>query len=118
VLFSFGTASSVAVIYAGILLHGFAYGCAYIAGQIMVNERSPAAMRAAAQGFWAVATMGVGNLLGTWSAGAAVQHFALANGSHDWSGVWLVSATVSGAALLGVLFSRRLPDTPVHAPAS
>ncbi len=106
VLFSLATETSVAVIYAGILLHGFAYGCAYIAGQVIVHERAPAQIRSAAQGFWAVATMGVGNLLGTWSAGRAVQHYSSASDVRDWSGIWLVSAAISAAALVGVALTR------------
>ena len=115
VLFSFGSGTSVTVIYAGILLHGFAYGCAYIAGQVVVNERAPAHLRSAAQGVWAVATVGVGNLLGTWVAGSAVQHYSSATGVRDWSGIWVVSGIVSMATLIGVLLSRRIDDSaPIH----
>lgn len=110
VLFSLATESSVAVIYAGILLHGLAYGCAYIAGQVIVHERAPARIRSAAQGFWAVATMGVGNLLGTWSAGRAVQFYSTSSDVRDWSGIWLVSAAISAAALIGVAISKRIDE--------
>lgn len=110
VLFSLATESTLALIYAGILLHGFAYGCAYIAGQVIVHERAPAQIRSAAQGFWAVATMGVGNLLGTWSAGRAVQFYSTSSDVRDWSGIWLVSAVISAAALIGVAISRRIDE--------
>lgn len=112
ILFSLATDANIVVIYAGILLHGLAYGCAYIAGQVVVHERAPAQIRAAAQGFWAVATMGVGNLLGTWSAGRTVQHYSALPGLRDWSGIWIVSAIVSCVALIGVLVSRRIDDRP------
>jgi nucleoside transporter len=116
VLFSLGTDVHVSVIYAGILLHGFAYGCAYIAGQLVVHDRAPAGIRSAAQGVWAVATMGVGNLLGTWSAGQAVQHYTSASGVRDWSAIWIVAAVVAAAAIIGVVLSRERTDAqPVAA---
>lgn len=113
VLFAFGADASRAVIYAGILMHGFAYGCSYIAGQLVVHQRSPVAMRAAAQGFWAVATMGIGNLIGSWTAGRTVQHYAGADAVHDWHAIWIVSAVVSALAMLGILVIRRRVDVSV-----
>ncbi len=117
-LFSVGADASRTVIYAGILMHGLAYGCSYIAGQLIVHQRSPAPMRAAAQGFWAVATMGVGNLIGSWSAGRTVQHYAVANDAHDWHGIWTIAAIVSGLAMLGILLTRRTVDAVVDTRAS
>ena len=117
VLFSFGADTSRAVVHAGILLHGVAYGCSYIAGQLIVHQRSPVAMRAAAQGFWAVATMGVGNLIGSYAAGRTVQHYTTAPDVHDWHGIWIVSAFVSAVAILGILFTRRGADLTVDAGA-
>lgn len=113
VLFSVGGDGRLPAIYAGILLHGVAYGCIYVAGQLMVHERAPAEMRASAQGFMGLVTMGLGNLGGAWIAGRAVQHFTAADLSHDWSAIWLVAAAVSTVAMLGVMLSYRISDAPV-----
>jgi nucleoside transporter len=111
-LFSLGGDGSLPLIYAGILLHGVAYGCIYVAGQLMVHERAPASMRASAQGFMAVATMGLGNLGGAWIAGRTVLEYTGAAGAHDWSAIWMVAAIVSTAATIGVLLSIRVRDQP------
>ena len=107
VLFSIGANGNLVVISIAILIHGVAYGCIYIAGQLMVHDRAPAPMRAAAQGLMAVATMGVGNLCGAWIAGRTVQHYSTTAGSHDWSGVWMIAAGFSLAAALGVLLTSK-----------
>ena len=117
VLFSVGAETSRAVIYTGILMHGFAYGCSYIAGQLIVHQRSPVAMRASAQGFWAVATMGVGNLIGSFTAGRTVQHYARASDAHDWHRIWMVSAVISALVVLGILLTRHSADVSVDAGA-
>ena len=110
-LFSIGGDGSTVAIFAGILLHGLAYGCIYIAGQLMVNDRAPAEMRTAAQGLMAVATMGFGNLIGAWLAGRTVQHYTADSGAaHDWSRVWAVAAVVSAFAVIGVLLNTRTSD--------
>ncbi len=111
-LFSIGASGNVFVIYLGIVVHGIAYGCIYINGQLMVHERAPPEMRAAAQGFMAVATMGFGNLVGAWIAGRSVEHYAIASGAHSWSDIWIVPAAVSAAAVVGVMLSARIKDTP------
>lgn len=114
VLFSMGGDGSLPLVYAGILLHGVAYGCIYVAGQLMVHERAPASMRAAAQGFMAVATMGLGNLGGAWIAGRTVQFYTTAGGTHDWSGIWMVAAVVSTVATIGIMLSASVRDIPAH----
>ncbi len=111
-LLSLGSDGSLPLVYVGILLHGVAYGCIYVAGQLMVHERAPASMRAAAQGFMAVATMGLGNLGGAWIAGRTVQIYTGVGGAHDWSAIWRVAAVVSTAAVIGVLLSARVRDLP------
>lgn len=111
-LFSFGGNGNVAAIHAGILLHGVVYGCVYVAGQLMVHERAPENMRAAAQGFMALATMGIGNLGGVWIAGWSVARYTGAANQHDWAAIWLVAAGVSAAATLGVVLSTRISQGP------
>jgi nucleoside transporter len=91
-----------------LLLHGLAYGCTFIAGQMVVHERAPAHMRASAQGFWAVMTMGIGNLGGAWVAGRTVQHYTSSAGAHNWSATWLVPAAFSLLAAIGALIGTRL----------
>jgi nucleoside transporter len=104
VFFAYGdNAALVWMLYAGILLHGICYDFFFVTGQIYVDTKAPPDLRAAAQGFIAFVTLGIGMLIGSWASGRVVDAFRLPNGGHDWHGVWLVPA--AAAALVLVLFA-------------
>ena len=106
VLFAFGdTGALVWMLYVGILLHGICYDFFFVTGQIYVDKKAPADMRAAAQGFIAFVTLGVGMFIGSWLSGRVVDAYCVdrrARG-HDWQRIWLVPA--AGAAAVLVLFA-------------
>src|SRR2546422_1115554 len=94
------------MLYAGIILHGGGYDFFFVTGQIYVDRKAPGDLRAAAQGFIAFATLGVGMFIGSWLSGKVVDAFSVAAGSethHLWDRIWLVPAT--GAAAVLVLFA-------------
>jgi len=102
--FAFGThADLVWMLYAGILLHGVCYDFFFVTGQIYVDRKAPPDLRAAAQGFIAFVTLGVGMFIGSWASGKVVDMFAVAGGGHDWHAIWLVPA--GGALVVLVLFA-------------
>lgn len=105
VLFAFGDAGAlVPLLYGGIILHGICYDFFFVTGQIYVDQRAHARIRAAAQGFLAFATLGVGYFFGAIISGRVVEAYASAGGAaHDWRSIWLVPATA--AAAVGVLFA-------------
>ncbi len=101
--FAYGNnAELVWMLYAGILLHGICYDFFFVTGQIYVDTKAPGDLRAAAQGFIAFVTLGVGMFIGSWASGRVVDAFLVGSG-HDWHGIWLVPA--GGAALVLVLFA-------------
>jgi nucleoside transporter len=106
-MFAFVPTASSPLLFAGLLLHGLAYGSTFIAGQVVVHERAPVHLRASAQGFWAVATMGVGNFVAVWLAGETVQRNTSAAGVHSWGPTWLVPAVVSLCAAIAVWVGSR-----------
>ncbi|HYR88001.1 MAG TPA: nucleoside permease [Terriglobia bacterium] len=94
------------MLYAGILLHGVCYDFFFVTGQIYVDRKAPGDLRAAAQGFIAFATLGVGMLIGSWFSGKVVDRFASVTGAgvrHMWQDIWIVPA--AGAAAVLVLFA-------------
>ena len=72
-------------------------------GQIYVDRRAPADLRAAAQGLIAFVTLGVGMFIGSWASGRVVDAYSLTGGGHAWDRIWLVPA--AGAAAVLVLFA-------------
>jgi nucleoside transporter len=106
-LFAYGNNGPlVYLLYFGILLHGICYDFFFVTGQIYVDQKAPPHLRAAAQGFIAFVTLGVGMLLGSWLSGKVVDMYATAGAAgagHDWYRIWLVPA--AGAAFVLLLFA-------------
>jgi len=106
VLFAYGNNEALVwMLFGGILLHGICYDFFFVTGQIYVDRKAPADLRAAAQGLIAFVTLGVGMLIGSYLSGRVVDRFAsVVPGAtaHAWDRVWLVPA--AGAATVLVLF--------------
>ncbi len=103
-LFAFGNVTvNVWMLYAGIILHGVCYDFFFVTGQIYVDQRANVSIRAAAQGFLAFITQGLGLFIGSLLSGPVVDRYRLPGGLHDWRSVWLVPAC--GAAVIFVLFA-------------
>src|SRR6059036_2522569 len=102
------------LLYAGILLHGVCYDFFFVTGQIYVDRKAPADLRAAAQGFIAFATLGAGMFIGSWFSGKIVDAFAVANGAevlHIWGTIWVLPAAGATAVLiLFALFFRAVEE--------
>src|SRR5712691_9419558 len=109
------------MLYAGILLHGVCYDFFFVTGQIYVDRKAPGDLRAAAQGFIAFATLGVGMFIGSWLSGKVVDAFSVATGSethHMWDRIWLVPAAGAAAVLLlFAVFFRASAETEGTFPA-
>jgi nucleoside transporter len=114
--FAFGNnADLVWMLYAGILLHGICYDFFFVTGQIYVDRKAPPDLRAAAQGFIAFVTLGVGMFIGSWASGRVVDAFRVGTG-HDWHRIWLVPA--AGAAVVLVLFALFFRSTEAEREAA
>jgi len=118
-LFAFGdNGALVWMLYAGILLHGICYDFFFVTGQIYVDRKAPDDLRAAAQGFIAFVTLGVGMFIGSWASGRIVDAFS-AGGGHEWQRIWTIPAAASAAVLvLFALFFRSAEARPEAAAAA
>ena len=102
-LFASGNADDLMwMLYAGILLHGICYDFFFVTGQIYTDKQAPIQIRAAAQGFIAFVTLGVGMFIGSYLSGWVVDQF-VTGATHDWRRIWLVPA--AGAAAVMILFA-------------
>jgi len=112
VLFAYGNPSSqLWMLWAGILLHGICYDFFFVTGQIYIDRKASAALRAAAQGLIIFITYGVGMFVGSWLSGAVVEHYSvtLTSGavSYNWRAIWLFPAVASGVILLLFLITFK-----------
>ena len=117
VLFAYGdNATLVWMLYGGILLHGICYDFFFVTGQIYVDQKAPANVRAAAQGFITFVTYGVGMLIGSWLSGRVVDAYVTTTSGvidgHDWQRIWLVPAAGAFAVLLLFALFFRLNGKP------
>ncbi|GAC1515193.1 MAG: nucleoside permease [Gemmatimonadaceae bacterium] len=117
-LFAYGDVSNRAwMLYLGILLHGVCYDFFFVTGQIYVDQKAGIKIRAAAQGFIAFVTQGVGLFIGAWASGRVVDGYRTTGAAgpalHDWRGIWMVPALGAAAVLLlfSILFRPQINGT-------
>ena len=112
VLFAYGNNGPlVGMLYAGILLHGICYDFFFVTGQIYVDQKAPADLRAAAQGLIAFVTLGVGMFIGSYLSGMVVDRYAVGAG-HAWDRIWVVPAAgAAGVLMLFALFFKTKTAT-------
>jgi hypothetical protein len=113
-LFAYGNSTSLMwMFWGGILLHGICYDFFFVTGQIYIDRKAPATLRAATQGLITLITYGAGMLLGAWLSGVVVDAYAHTSASgaieHNWWAIWIFAAVCAGAVLLLFLvaFSDR-----------
>jgi nucleoside transporter len=117
-LFGYGNAGGLAwMLYIGIILHGICYDFFFVTGQIYVDQQANVSIRAAAQGFIAFVTLGVGMFIGALISGRVVQAYASTSAegivSHVWPSIWIVPAV--GAAAVFIMFALAFKPKPAKA---
>lgn len=118
VLFAYGDSGSMIwMLYGGIILHGICYDFFFVTGQIYVDQQASVRIRAAAQGFIALVTLGAGQFVGSWLSGVVVEANSVPGPAdvpvHDWTTIWLVPAIGAvGVMVLFALFFRPAKRSP------
>jgi nucleoside transporter len=87
------------MLYLGIALHGICYDFFFVTGQIYMDQKAPGELRAAAQGFIAFVTLGVGMFIGSYVSGWVVEEYAYPVG-HDWQSIWVIPAAASAGVMI------------------
>jgi nucleoside transporter len=111
VLFASGDGGALVwMVYLGIIVHGICYDFFFVTGQIYVDKKAPLHIRAAAQGFIAFVTLGVGMFVGSYLSGWVVDQYTYTQRGaqlHTWQPIWLIPAAFSaGVLVLFALFFR------------
>ncbi len=111
VLFAYGNPTDLMwMYYIGIALHGICYDFFFVTGYIYVDKKAGEKIRASAQGFITLVTLGIGGFIGTWLAGRTLDQYTNESGVHDWTSFWLVPAAAAGVVmvLFAVMFNDRV----------
>ncbi|MDP3518707.1 MAG: MFS transporter [Pseudohongiella sp.] len=96
---------SAALLIFGIALHGICYDFFFVTGQLYVDRKAPVAIRASAQGLFALLTYGAGMLvgnyiLGWWGDNIALDGSTQAGWLQGAFSFWIMPAVLAAAILL------------------
>ena len=90
----------------GIVLHGICYDFFFVSGQIYTDFKAGEKYKSAAQGLIALATYGIGMLIGFRLAGKITDQFAIDSG-HDWTQIWTYPAIFAAVVLVIFIVTFR-----------
>lgn len=110
-LFSFGATDAVVwMLIAGILLHGACYDFVYVASQVYIDKKATPEIRAQAQGFFVLVSYGVGQGLGTLTAGWIYNAIMAGNANatlEQWQTFWSIPLLFSVVVTLLFMIGFR-----------
>jgi nucleoside transporter len=108
VVFYTGSITDMPVFFLiGILVHGIIFGYFYLGGQIYIDQKAPAELKAQAQGFIFFVTFGLGLLIGNFISGQVIEYFSISGKTYDWNSIWAVTSFASLALLLAFIILFR-----------
>ena len=100
------------MILISVFVHGVIFGFFYLGGQIYIDRKAPASLRAQGQGFIFFVTFGVGLLLGNFVSGEIIRYFSVESGGglvYEWKYIWGVTTALSVICALAfiILFKKE-----------
>ena len=114
-LFGYGDAGAGEwMFYIAILLHGVCYDFFFVTGQIYTDNKAGEKIKSSAQGLITLATYGIGMGIGSKLSGIVLDMYTAADGTKNWTAVWLVPAgiTVVVLVIFALLFTDRIKPVP------
>lgn len=100
--------------FVGILVHGLIFGYFYLGGQIYIDQKASAELKAQAQGFIFLVTFGLGLLIGNFINGQIIEmNTGSINGisKYNWNQIWGISSGMSVIILLLFVILFRKADS-------
>ncbi len=107
-----------ALYFVAVLVHGVIFGFFFVGGQVYVDKKAPAEIRAQAQGLIVLICFGVGMFLGNLLNVKLIAHYTT-DGRCDWNPVFLITSICSAILLLAMcaLFRDDVSGVPAVADA-
>jgi len=109
-----GTRDMSGLYYIGILLHGLIFAYYFVGGQIYIDKRAPAELRAQSQGFFFLITMGLGLLVGNFFFGWLIKNsMQTVDGTavYNWDQVWTITSAITLFVLLVFWFFFKVDES-------
>jgi nucleoside transporter len=109
-LFALAAPSGVVwMMIAGIIVHGACYDFVYVASQVYIDQNVSTAFRAQAQGFFVLVSYGVGQGLGTLTAGWIFNSIMTGNSSASshWQTFWVIPLLFALVVLIMFAFGFK-----------
>jgi nucleoside transporter len=97
--FGYGNIENEWLLYIAIVLHGVCYDFFFVTGQIYTDSKAGEKYRSSAQGLITLATLGIGQGIGSWIAGMVADMYTV-NGVKDWTSIWMVPAAIAAVVLV------------------
>jgi nucleoside transporter len=108
-----GGQGNVNLYYAAILVHGAIFGFLIVGGQVFVDKKAPAELKAQAQGLFGLMVFGVGMLIGNFFNVKLIDYFTTGVGDAKtiaWNNIWIVHVVISVALLAALLVFFKQDD--------
>jgi len=93
-----GMTDQTTLYFIAIWVHGIIFGFFFVGGQVYVDKKAPAEMRAQAQGLIMLICFGVGMLAGNFINGKLIEIYT-SDAGVNWNPIWVIT-TVSSAVIL------------------
>lgn len=100
-------------LYSALPFHGFCFTFFFVSGQLFVEEKAPSNLKNSAQGLIAFATYGLGKWLGTFISGNVTEHYKLADGTYDWTPIWVVPLVIITLVFIGFMLFFNEKDNRI-----
>jgi len=85
------------------IVYGMAFDFFNISGSLFVEQTTDSKIRASAQGLFMLMTNGIGAIIGSYAAGAIVNHYVTNAETPNWPAAWYIFAGY--ALVVGILFA-------------
>ncbi len=106
--------------YMAILIHGVIFGFFFVGGQVYVDKKAPAEIRAQAQGLIGLLCFGIGWLVGNFFNAALIDKYTVVQDGGEkvtnWITIWIITTVIS-AILLGAFVLLFRDDVKTSEPA-
>jgi MFS family permease len=97
--------------FAAILMHGAIFGFLIVGGQVFVDKKAPAELKAQGQGLFGLMVFGVGMLIGNIFNVKLIGYFTPETTKvTNWNSIWIVQIVISVALLAALLVFFKQDD--------